>query len=178
MADVRKRPSSTVLARISAASLVLALVALAAPLALYVAAASDHGVSLGYHPTEIRAPGGRVWGVYVNDADNSGYSESCTATDSAGRPVALRKAGPTISSSDTEMLDLVFDTPRDGRVTIGCDVHGGTARVGPVPNLVTLLIGVLAAVLLGLCGLITGTLWLTRRAATPPTSPVPAVQVD
>jgi hypothetical protein len=156
-----------VLAGLSVASLVLAVAAVAAPLAGYVMAASSRGASLGDGPIEIRAPGGRVWGVYVNDADNSGYSESCTVTDSAGRVIALRKAGPTISSSDSEMLDLVFDTPSDGHFTIGCDVRGATARVGPVPNLVALLIGIVAAVLLGTCGLVTGTLWLTGRAATP-----------
>jgi len=167
-----------VLAWISVASLVLAAGAVAVPLALYGMAAGDHGVPLGDRPTEISAPGGRVWGVYLNDADNSGYSESCTATDSAGRPVPLRDPGPTISSSDTEMLDRVFETPRDGHVTIDCHVHGATARVGPVPNLVALLIGIVAAALLGLCGLITGTLWLTRRSATPVAYQVPAAQVD
>ena len=146
--------------------LALAAAAVFAPLVPYVLAVTDEGVSVGDGPTEIRASGGRTWGVYVDDRDNSGYSESCTVTDSTGRPVALRDPGVTVSSSDTETLDHVFDTPRDGRFTIACDVQGASARVGPVGSLRSLVIGLAAATLLGLGSLIAGLLWLIGRPAT------------
>jgi hypothetical protein len=103
--------------------------------------------------------------VYFDDRDNSGYSESCTVTDSTGRPITLRDPGMTISFSDTEMLDHVFDTPHDGRFTIACQIESADARVGPVGSLPSLLIGLAAAALLGLGGLTTGVLWLTHRSA-------------
>ena len=166
MADEPHRSNSKVLGWISLALLALAAVAVAAPLSRYVVAASDKGFALrDGGRAEVHAPGGRTWGLYFDDADNSGYSESCTATDSAGRPIAIRDPGPTISSSDTEMLDHVFSTPSDGHFTIACDVHSAAVRVGPAPDFVSLFIGIAAAALLGLCGVITGTVWLTRRSA-------------
>ena len=77
----------------------------------------------------MRAPGNRTWGIYLNDADNSGYSESCVVADSSGRPVAIRDPGMTVSASDTEMLDHVFTTPEDGRFTVECNAQSASARV-------------------------------------------------
>lgn len=142
------------------------------PVTLFVLASSDKGVALRAEHTKVDAPADRTWGIYVDNADNSGYSESCTATDSRGRAIAIRDAGPTVTSSDTEMLDLVFTTPRDGTFTISCEVSGAVARVGPVGSLPLVLVGVLVAALLGLGGLVTGLVWLARR--TSPPTPVAA----
>jgi hypothetical protein len=147
--------------------LALAAAAVVVPLVPYVLAVTDKGVSIGDRPTEIHASGDRTWGVYFDDRDNSGYSESCTVTDSTGRPIALRDPGITVSSSDTEMLGHVFDTPHDGHFTIACQVESADARVGPVGSLPSLLIGLAAAAILGLGVLTAGVLWLTQRSAAP-----------
>jgi hypothetical protein len=51
------------------------------------------------------------YGIYVDDADNSGYNLSCTARDAQGRRIHMKSRTPvTISSSATNNLDLVYDT--------------------------------------------------------------------
>lgn len=167
---VEGRKRSKALAWLSLSLLVLGAVAFIVPVTLFALASSDKGIALGDGPTEVHAPADRTWGIYANDADNSGYSESCTATDSQGRAIALRDPGVTVSSSDTEMLDHIFTTPSGGHFTIACNAQGANVRVGPVGSLLSVLIGVSVAALLGLGGLVTGILWLTRRAATPTTS--------
>ena len=153
---------------LSLSLLVLAALVFVIPLTRYLLATGDKGVALGDGPTKVHASGDRTWGVYFNDPDNTGYSESCGITDSRGRTIALRDPGMTVSSSDTEMLDHVFTTPADGRFTIECDAQGASARVGPVGNLVQVVIGLALAALLGVGGLITGSLWLTRRSSVAP----------
>ncbi|RNM17408.1 hypothetical protein EFL26_01060 [Nocardioides pocheonensis] len=152
---------------ISLSLLLLAAAAVVAPLVPYVLAARDNGVPLGEGPSEIVAPGDRTWGVYFDDRDNSGYGETCTVTDSTGRPIAVRDPGVTVSFSSTEMLGHVFDTPSDGRFTIACHGESADVRVGPVGSLPSLLVGMAAAALLGLVGVIAGSVWLTRRSAAP-----------
>jgi hypothetical protein len=164
---VAKRRRTKALGWLSLALFVLAAVAIVVPVTLFALATSDKGVALHGGATAINAPPHRTWGVYVNDVDNSGYSESCTATDSSGRAIAIRDAGPRVTSSDTEMLDLVLTTPRHGSFTISCSVGGAEARVAPVGNFPLVLMGLLAAALLGLGGLIVGILWLVRLTSGP-----------
>lgn len=152
---------------LSLSLLVLAAVAFIVPVTIFALASSDKGIALGNGTTELHAPANHTWGIYFNDADNSGYTESCMVTDSDGQQVAIRDPGMTVSSSDTEMLDHVFTTPRDGHFTIACNAQSADVRVGPVGSLRSVLIGVSAAAILGLAGLVTGILWLTRRASTP-----------
>lgn len=167
MVDVRKPSGAT--GWLALSLLVLAVVAFVLPVARFALATSDEGVALGDGPTEVRSPGDRTWGVYVNDADNSGYSTSCIVTSPDGRTIVLRDPGVTVSSSDTEMLDYVFTTPPDGRFTIDCAVTGASVRVGPVGSFPEILIGLAIAATLGLGGVVTGSIWLSRRlTAAPP----------
>jgi hypothetical protein len=119
---------------------------------LFALASNDKGIALGDGPTEVHAPANHTWGIYFNDFDNSGYSESCTATDSEGQAIAHRDPGVTVSSSETEMLDHVFTTPGDGHFTIACNAQSADVRVGPVGSLPSVLIGGSVAALLGLGG--------------------------
>lgn len=164
---VEGRRRSKALGWLSLSLLVLGAVAFIVPVTLFALASSDKGVALGHGPTEVHAPANHTWGIYFNDADNSGYRESCTATDSEGHAIATRDPRVTVTSSDTEMLDHVFTTPRDGHFTIACNAQSADVRVGPVGSLPSVLIGGPLAALLGLGGLVTGILWLTRRASTP-----------
>jgi hypothetical protein len=164
---VKGRRRSKALGWLSLSLLVMGAAAFIVPVTLFVLASSDKGIALGDGPTEVHAPAHRTWGIFFNDADNSGYSESCSATDSEGRAIALRDPGVTVTSSDTEMLDHVFTTPRDGHFTIACNAQGADVRVGPAGSLRSVLIGVSVAALLGLGSLVTGILWLTRRASSP-----------
>jgi hypothetical protein len=115
VADEPHRSNSKVLGWISLALLALAAVAVAAPLSRYVVAASDKGFALrDGSQAEVHAPGGRTWGLYFDDADNSGYSESCTATDSAGRPIAIRDPGPTIPNMEQTHECVMFTATQSG----------------------------------------------------------------
>jgi hypothetical protein len=149
------------------ALVVVAAVALVVPLVSFVRTLGSAKVALDDGPVTVRTAGGRTWGVIVDDRDNSGYSESCSVSDRAGRPVALRNPGATVSSSDTETLDHVFTTPADGRFTVACSVRGATVRVGPVASLRSVATGVVGAALLGLAGLGLGLVRLRRRSAQP-----------
>lgn len=164
---VEERMRTKALGWLSLSLFVLAAAALIVPVTLFERATSDKGVALRGEPVAVNAPPSRTWGVYFDDADNSGYSESCTATDSNGRAITIRDAGATVTTSDTEMLDLVFTTPGDGSFTIACSVGGAEARVGPVGNFSFLLVGILVAALLGLGGLVVGVVWLVRRTSVP-----------
>ena len=108
---VDTRRHTKALGWLSLSLLVLAAVAFVVPVTLFALASSDKGIGLGDGPTEVHSSGNRTWGIYFNDADNSGYRESCTATDSQGQAIAIHDPGVTASSSDTEMLDHVFTTP-------------------------------------------------------------------
>ncbi|MCW2857102.1 MAG: hypothetical protein JWR52_2717 [Marmoricola sp.] len=164
MVDARK--PSKALGWLSLSLLVLAALAVVVPVTRFAVASGDKGVALGEGPSKVQAPGGRTWGIYFNDPDNSGYSESCNATDSKGQAITLRDPGMTVTSSDTEMLDHVFTTPADGRFTIECDAQRASARVGPVGRFPEVAIGLALAALLGLGGLVAGSIWLTRRSST------------
>jgi len=99
----------------------------------------------------VSLPADRTYGVFINDPDNSGYTESCSIVDAGGRQVALRAPGWSISGSDTEMLDYVFDTG-SGDLTVQCSVTGGEATLRAVPDAVALGLVLVGGLLLGLVG--------------------------
>lgn len=161
------RRSSRVLGWIALAALGAAALALIVPVVRFALAAGNDGVAVGHEPVTVHAPAGRTWGIYFNDPDNTGYGESCRIADARGNPVRLRDPGWSVGG-DTEMLDHEFTTPSDGTFTVSCEVSRATARVGPVGNLSAVLIGGCLAMVAGLVGLVTGTLWLTRRTSLRP----------
>jgi len=91
--------------------------------------------------------------------------------DSRGRDVATRDPGWTVSSSDTETLDIVFTTPADGHFAAVCDIKGASARVAPVGSLRGFGMGLAATALLGLAAVSVGIVWLLRlvQPASPST---------
>ena len=69
-------------------------------------------------------PAHKKYGIYVNDANNSGYSLNCTAKDAQGRQVHMGShTPPTISNSGTNNLDLVYNTG-SGDLTFTCSASG------------------------------------------------------
>ncbi len=159
--------SSKVLGWISLVLLVVGGAAFVIPVLLFSIALGADGVKIGDSPVTVPTSAGKTWGIYNKDADNTGYSQSCSVSDGRGAPIAIRNPGPTISSSDTEMLDQVFTTPRDGAFTIECSTTSATVRIGPVGNFVSVLMGIAGAMVLGLTGFVLGVVWLGRRLSTP-----------
>lgn len=145
--------------------LVAAAVAFVVPVTLFAFASGDEGVAVTDTPVVVDAPAHRAWGIYFNDADNSGYSGYCSVSDGAGRPVEIRDPGATVSSSDTEMLNHVFTTPEGGRFIVECRADNASVRVGPVGNLPSVLIGTVIAAGLGATGFALGVMWLIRRGS-------------
>jgi hypothetical protein len=144
---------------------VLAVVAVAVPGIGFVRTTSDDGVRLGRGPHHLVLAAHRTYGIFVDDADNSGYSESCSAVDEAsGREIRMRNPGWSISSSDTEVLDLVFDTGA-GKVSLTCAVGAERVTVRPVPHYGAMLLGVVAGGILGTVGLGMLVAWAAIRFA-------------
>lgn len=120
----------------------LAVVALVAPIVQRVQAKSSRGVVLTQRVQEVRLPAGRRYGVFVDDSDNSGYGEQCQITDLAGHEISQHEPGWTTSSSDTETLDIVFDTG-PGDLLFDCDITGAErVTVRPAPGVGNVLIGI------------------------------------
>ncbi|WP_418063565.1 hypothetical protein [Pimelobacter simplex] len=127
-----------------------ALVALAVPGVGWLAATTAHGHGLDDEPRALRLPAHETYGIYVTDADNSGYSVGCTGTDTrTGRPVRFADPGWSIGT-ETEMLEQTFDTG-SGALTIICtgDEHVETR---PVPDGGALVLGIALAGMLGCTG--------------------------
>lgn len=145
---------------------VLALVALAVPVVEGVRVASRPEVALGNGPEQVTLPAHAKYGLFFDDLDNSGYEEDCSATDH-GRPVRLSSPGFSTSSSDTENLDLVFDTG-SGHLVIDCSTTAENLSTKPVPRYRVILIAGVAAAALGFASLVLGSLWIARRPARHP----------
>lgn len=130
----------------------LAVVSVAVPAVGYIGAQRDRGVRVDANPRHLDVPAHRTYGVYVNDADNSGYSENCSAFDEGnGRRILMGDPSWSMSSSDTETLDMVFDTGT-GKVSISCSVPGEQVTVREVPHDAAMLLGVVASIVLGVLG--------------------------
>lgn len=141
----------------------LAVVAVAVPGVGYARTSAEDGVRLDGSAQHVRLQAHEKYGIYVDDPDNSGYSESCTAVDRDGRTIDFRDASWSMSSSDTEVLDLVFNTG-SGDLTITCSVPGERVTARPVPNLGALVLGVGIGGILGLTGAVLFIVWLTSRS--------------
>ncbi|WGL53387.1 hypothetical protein P5P86_06045 [Nocardioides sp. BP30] len=118
----------------------------------------------------LSLPAHRTYGIYVDDADNSGYSETCSATDDRGGSIRMRDSSWSISSSDTEMLDLVYDTG-SGDLVLTCSVPGEIVTTRPVPANALVLLGV-AGVAVGIAGIVLVIVGLSRRRRDVP-APTP-----
>lgn len=105
-------------------------------------------------------PADTTYGIYVVDADNSGYAMSCAATDAQGQAVRMGDPSWSISSSDTETLDLVYTTG-SGDLTITCPVAGEIVTTRPVPDYRGLVLGALGA---GAMAALGGVLIVTRSS--------------
>ncbi|WGX98692.1 hypothetical protein [Nocardioides sp. L-11A] len=138
----------------------LAVLALAVPGVGYLSDSRAGGHPLDETPRQLHLPADRTYGIYVSDADNSGYSVGCTASDIDG-PIEFRRPPWSVSGSDIEMLEHVYDTG-SGLLTISCssDEPVGTR---PVPNHLAMLIGVLVAGTLGCVALGCAVAWIVRR---------------
>ncbi len=133
---------------------------------LFVRSLEGDSVRVDESPTQVELPADRTYGIYVDDADNSGYSQRCDVRDPDGREVPLRDPGWTVSSSETEMLDLVFDTGA-GDLTISCTVPGELVTAKPVPNVLALALGIVVAGILGCIALGFLVMWLLARSRAP-----------
>ena len=151
----------------------LAFASVALPGMGYARAGDRGGVTLEGGPKQVMLPSGQQYGIYVDDTDNSGYSEQCAITDSDGQQVQQHDPWWTVSSSATETLDIVFNTG-SGRLTIDCSISAERVTVRPVPNLKALLIGIALAGALG-CAAVGLLVLRTRlRSAHSFDAPVPA----
>ncbi|WP_236757551.1 hypothetical protein [Aeromicrobium sp. PE09-221] len=141
------------------------------PIAISMQASDATSVVLEEKPIQVQAPSSQTWGIYFNDSDNSGYGHSCRAADEYGQPIELRDPGVTFTTSDTEMLDLIFTTPPSGRFTVQCDVQSAVARVAPAEIQRTVLSALGEAALLGIAGVAVGVVWLKSSPAPERTFP-------
>jgi hypothetical protein len=145
---------------IGAAALGAALVAVT----LCVQSLEGHSLRVDESAQRVALPADQTYGIYIDDADNSGYSQSCAVRDPDGREVPLRDPGWTVSSSDTETLDLVFDTGA-GDLTISCAVPGEQVTAKPVANVLAMALGIPVAGILGFIALGFMVMWLLARRA-------------
>lgn len=126
------------------------LAALAVPGVGWLRATSADGLALGDTARRIDLPPGATYGIYLTDADNSGYSLACTGTDHrTGRPVRFGSPGWNIGT-ETVMLEHVYDTG-SGELTIACR-SGEPVETRPVPDDRALALGLALAGLLGCTG--------------------------
>jgi hypothetical protein len=89
-------------------------------------------IHLTGQPQHVVLPAHKKYGIYVNDANNSGYSLSCAAKDAHGRQVHMDdQTPPTISSSGTNNLDLAYNTG-SGDLTFTCSASGAQTTTGPL----------------------------------------------
>lgn len=128
------------------------------------------GVNLNGSTQHVHLPAHQKYGIYIDDENNSGYSEDCSAVDSEGRSVRLKDPSWSISSSDTETLDLVFDTG-SGVLTFNCSVPGERVTAKPVSNPLRAISAVAAAGILECAGVTMIVVWLVfwigqRRSRT------------
>jgi hypothetical protein len=110
-------------------------------------------VRLADGPQHVVLPAASTYGIYINDANNSGYTESCSATDALGNTIQMRDPPWSISGSDTETLDMVYNTG-SGHLRINCSVPGEIVTTRPVLNYWALVLGGLAAAAMAVLGIV------------------------
>ncbi len=136
----------------------LAVVCVIVPGIGFIGAVTAKAVVLADGPHPVTLPAHKTYGIYFDDTDNSGYTEQCMVTDD-GRPVKLSDAGWSISSSATETLDLEFDTG-SGHLVIACTTSAERMVTRPVPNFMSMVIGLGLGFLLGVAGFVVLAVWL------------------
>ena len=129
--------------------LALAVVALIVPGIGFVRAVTDGGVVLAGGSQTVTVSAHQKYGIYVDHEGNGTKSVTCTITD-GGRAVALSKAGWSLSFSDTEVLDHVFDSG-SGHLVVECATPE-KVTIRPVPNYLEMVVGAGIAFVLGLIG--------------------------
>lgn len=122
-------------------------------------------VVLGQGPQHVVLPANAKYGLFFNDPQNLGYSESCSATD-RGRQIVLADPGFYMTSSATDNLDLVFNTG-SGNLVIDCQSSAQRVAAEPVPNFAPILIGSGATIVFGLTALVLTILWAARVGGRP-----------
>ncbi|MCW2751226.1 MAG: hypothetical protein JWR83_2336 [Aeromicrobium sp.] len=140
-------------------------------------ATGHHGVRLDGSTQHVRLPAHQKYGVYIDDANNSGYTEDCSAVDSDERPVRLADPGWGVSSSDTGDLDYVFNTG-SGALTFDCSVPGERVTLRPVPNRRPSLVGIVIYGVFGFLGAALIITWLVLRIQRRRQSEVRAVALS
>lgn len=154
----------------------VAVVALAVPATAYVRALNGTELALGRGPHVLQLPADTTYGIYVNDQDNSGYTENCSIRDADGNGIALEGPPWTITASETQRLDAVYNTG-SGDLTINCSVPNEQVSTRPVPNTQGLLLGILLAGTLACAGIALLIIPIARRPSSlqplgpPPVSP-------
>lgn len=145
------------------AFVLLAGIATIAPIIEITDVASRPVVVLGQGPQHVELPAHTQYGLFFDDPHNLGYSESCVATD-RGVSVALNDPGFYMTSSDTENLDMVFNTG-SGHLVVNCQSTAAQISARPIPNYAAILIGIGVSVLLGLIAFVLIILWIARVGA-------------
>lgn len=141
----------------------VAVVAVAAPAVSYIRASSEKSVTLDQRDQDVSLPPNKPYGIYIDDADNSGFTYRCSVKDAAGRDVPVSNYPPgRITSSDTEMLDTTFNSG-SGELTINCLVRGERVSVRPAPAQRPLVFGVIAGGIAGTLGAGLLISWLAQR---------------
>jgi hypothetical protein len=146
----------------------VAVVAVVIPGIGYGRASSEPSVTLDGRPRTVSLPPHRTYGIYVDDADNSGYSESCSVRDADGREVPMSGPPGRFSRSETETLDMMFDTGA-GELTMSCSVPGERVSARPAPAQRPLVMGAVVAGIAGTLGAVSLIAWLVQRSERRPT---------
>lgn len=141
----------------------VAVVAVAVPGVSYFRASSEKSVTLNQRDQAVSLPPNKPYGIYIDDADNSRYTYSCSVQDGTGRDVPVSDFPPArITSSDTEMLDMTFNTG-SGELKINCLVRGERVSVRPSPAQRPLVLGSVVAAITGTFGAALLISWLAQR---------------
>jgi hypothetical protein len=96
---------------------------------------SSKVIQLTGKPQHVTLPAHKKYGIYVNDANNSGYSLRCTARDRQGGQVYMDDQTPATISNGTDDLDLVYDTG-SGDLTFTCSATGAQTTTRPLTGVV------------------------------------------
>lgn len=119
-------------------------------------------MTLDQRNQDVSLPRDKPYGIYIDDADNSGYTYSCSVKDAAGRAVPVSDLPPgRVTSSDTELL-ITFSSG-SGELTIDCLVRGERVSVRPTPAQRPLVLGVIAGGIAGTLGAGLLISWLAQR---------------
>lgn len=150
----------------------LAITSVAVPVISYARTDAREGIVINDGPQPLSLSAGTTYGIFVEDTDNSGYSEQCSLTDPAGHEVAQHDPGWNVSGSDTETLDIVFDSG-GGQVVATCAISAERVTVRPVGNGKAVALGVLLAAVLGGAGVVLLVMGARPRPGEAPIAPMP-----